>query len=123
MERRRCGQLAALAVAVCVGFATCRVVAQTESAVPASPSAAAGSGRVLFHESGCIYCHEWNGEGGHKGPALTHVRVRLNGEQIRHQIVDGGGAMPSFQDALTAQQVDALVLFLSTSETSAGHKP
>ncbi len=80
-----------------------------QSAPQAEPSA---SGLTLFHESGCSHCHQWNGDGGHKGPDLSHVDRRLKAGQIYHQIVEGGGAMPAFGDALTPQQIDTLVTFL-----------
>ena len=121
-RRRVCGMLVSVAAALgTLGFGW-RVVAQTEpEAAPAAVLVEAG--RVVFHESGCIYCHQWQGDGGHKGPDLTHVSRRLKAAQIRHQIVAGGGAMPSFEEALTSQQIEAVVLFLSTPEAGKGRKP
>ena len=82
------------------------------------PAAAPVSAIVLFRDSGCSHCHQWQGEGGHKGPDLTGVRKKLKVEAIRQQIVEGGGAMPAFGDALTPEQTDALVGLLENAPVS-----
>ena len=83
------------------------------SPTPASPPRSAA---VLFHEAGCEQCHGTNLAGTGKGPSLLTVGKVLKKDEIRRQIQDGGGEMPSFAGALQADEIDRLVEFLATKK-------
>lgn len=84
------------------------------SASRASPAASTLQGKQIFVDSGCAQCHGSSGLGTDKGPPLHDVRKRMKDEQVHRQIQDGGKSMPPFGDALTGQQIDELVAFLSS---------
>ncbi len=86
---------------------------QVSPEAPAAVAPPITDGRVAFHESGCSQCHQIGGVGGHKGPDLSGVGRRLKKDAIQKQIVQGGGAMPAFGDALPSEQIAALVNYLS----------
>jgi ubiquinol-cytochrome c reductase cytochrome b subunit len=70
-------------------------------------------GAQLFFERGCQYCHAVAGEGGEFGPDLTDVRKRMTEEMIAIRTINGIGFMPPYRDILTAEELDAIVAFLS----------
>lgn len=69
-------------------------------------------GATEFHEKGCVQCHAIGGIGGQKGPDLSGVGRRKNKKALRKQILEGGGAMPAFREALSGDEVEALVRYL-----------
>ncbi len=69
-------------------------------------------GAVIFEDSGCRHCHTVGATGGTKGPNLSGVGRRLNTDQIKKQIIDGGKQMPSFGEALQPSEIDDLVVYL-----------
>jgi mono/diheme cytochrome c family protein len=72
------------------------------------------NGAQLFHEKGCEQCHGVNGAGvPDKGPSLMTVGKRLKRPEIALQIQCGGGQMPSFAEAVTKDERNALVDFLA----------
>jgi ubiquinol-cytochrome c reductase cytochrome b subunit len=71
-------------------------------------------GAHLFHQMACQYCHSIKGLGGKVGPDLTFVGRRLNEQQMKIRIVNGGHNMPSFGQTLTKDQLDQIVAFLQT---------
>lgn len=73
-------------------------------------------GRSLFTTSGCPQCHGLDGLGTQKAPSLRDVRKRKTEDQIRLQIKEGGKSMPPFGEALTDDQVSALVEFLRSKD-------
>ena len=77
-------------------------------------------GSTTFHEKGCLQCHAIGGIGGHKGPDLSGVGRRKNKNALRQQILEGGGAMPAFREALTGDEVDALVRYLQHCRVKPG---
>jgi len=93
---------------------------------PAAPTtAAARLGQQVFQQS-CIGCHAVGDQGGKLGPNLTAFadRVKLAGilennpELLREWIANPslfkeGNRMPAFAGQLSAQQMDALVEYLS----------
>jgi ubiquinol-cytochrome c reductase cytochrome b subunit len=70
------------------------------------------AGVAIFQSSGCSHCHAINGQGGQKGPELTHVGGRLTKDEIWKQIVEGGGGMPAYKDVLSPQETTAVVRYL-----------
>jgi mono/diheme cytochrome c family protein len=81
------------------------------------------SGAQLFRERGCGQCHRIQGVGGHKGPDLSGVGLRLKPVRLRSQIVAGGGAMPAFGDVLPEAEIDSLVIFLRHCRTRTSRIP
>ena len=61
----------------------------------------------------CAYCHGSN-RGGGTGPRLSPMR--LNGEELRHILQYGRGAMPAFP-YFSEDKVDKLVSFLLSKHT------
>ena len=69
-------------------------------------------GSQLFFSQGCQYCHTVAGQGGTRGPELTHVRSRLTDAEIRHRILVSPEGMPSYAGKLTETQLQDLLAFL-----------
>src|SRR5882757_6869315 len=82
----------------------------TASAAPSGGQHTRGA--TLFSDTGCLHCHTIRNKGGTKGPNLSGVGRRLNEDQIRSQILDGGRQMPSFADILQKSETDDLVAYL-----------
>lgn len=83
-----------------------------------SPNAAASAGATLFRDKGCAYCHGANAQGTPKGPSLENVRKTMKPGKIVSQIKNGGQKMPSFEDALSNDEIAQLVAYLR-----AKHRP
>lgn len=88
------------------------------TAVTASTSTNRTAAQALFREKGCEHCHGVDGVGGDKGPNLSGVGRTLKPEQIRAQILNGGDAMPAFNDVLVPSETDVLVRYLSSRKKS-----
>jgi mono/diheme cytochrome c family protein len=70
-------------------------------------------GAVVFAESGCTHCHTIRDNGGgHKGPDLSGVGIRLTEAQMRQQILTGSKVMPSFKDSLQENELADLLAYL-----------
>jgi cytochrome c551 len=94
-------------------------------ASPSSPSASNSVSQPLegpeetvkLYRDNCISCHGTEMQG-NMGPDsnLQQVGSRLDKEQIRKQIENGGNLMPAFKSRLQPEQIEAL------SDWLAGHK-
>jgi ubiquinol-cytochrome c reductase cytochrome b subunit len=93
----------------------------TAQQVP-SDQALVFQGSRLFYDKGCEFCHTVNGQGGIRGPDLTHVADRLSQGEIAAKIANGPGAMPSYVNNLTPSDMAALLAFLE-SEAKRGSGP
>ncbi len=71
-------------------------------------------GALILQDKQCRNCHSIGGVGGLRGPALDSVATRLTYDQLVRQVVQGGGNMPAYGNALSADETTALVGFLST---------
>jgi ubiquinol-cytochrome c reductase cytochrome b subunit len=71
-------------------------------------------GALVFQGKQCRNCHSLAGHGGLRGPALDSIAARMTEDQITRQVLQGGGNMPSYGNALNPQQTTALVHFLLT---------
>lgn len=73
------------------------VSACSKQDTPASNSSASSAsisdGELLYKKS-CIACHGNNLEGG-VGPKLQKIGSKLRFDQIKNQIINGGGGMPA----------------------------
>jgi ubiquinol-cytochrome c reductase cytochrome b subunit len=86
------------------------------TAVVGAVSPAAAHGAQLFHDKGCLACHNIGGVGGARGPNLSTVGSRLSREQLTTRILNGGINMPAYGGTLTPQELDDLLAFLQTRQ-------
>ena len=75
-------------------------------------------GKALFAAAGCGGCHALAAADatGAVGPNLDETKPSQ--ELVVDRVTNGRGGMPSFQDQLTADQIDAIAAFVSTSAGS-----
>jgi len=71
-------------------------------------------GAIVFQNKQCRNCHEIGGQGGQRGPELDSVATRLTEDQLVRQVLQGGGNMPAYGNALSPAETTALVAFLKT---------
>jgi len=79
-------------------------------------------GALVFQAKQCHNCHSLDDRGGKRGPALDRVALRLNEDQLIHQVIQGGGNMPAYGKNLSPAETTALVAFLKTLHP-AGQSP
>ncbi|MDB4639419.1 cytochrome c, partial [bacterium] len=92
------------------------------ASVVASSDPAIVHGAELVHQKGCLYCHDINGYGGHRGPGLSDIGQRLTQPELIIRINNGGYNMPSFAASLTAAELADMVAFLETRTGAAVEK-
>ncbi|HXC95379.1 MAG TPA: cytochrome b N-terminal domain-containing protein [Edaphobacter sp.] len=71
-------------------------------------------GAIVLQDKQCRNCHSIGGEGGMRGPALDAVAAHMTEDQIIRQVLQGGGNMPAYGNALSPPETTALVRFLTT---------
>jgi ubiquinol-cytochrome c reductase cytochrome b subunit len=71
-------------------------------------------GALVLQGKQCRDCHSLGGLGGLRGPALDSIASRMTEDQIIRQVLQGGGNMPSYGNALNPSETTALVRFLLT---------
>ena len=71
-------------------------------------------GAIVLQDKQCRNCHSVGGEGGLRGPALDSVASHMTEDQIIRQVLQGGGNMPAYGNALNPSETTALVHFLLT---------
>jgi len=71
-------------------------------------------GAMVLQEKQCRNCHSLNNQGGQRGPALDSIASRMTEDQIIRQVLQGGGNMPAYGNALNPSETKALVSFLMT---------
>jgi ubiquinol-cytochrome c reductase cytochrome b subunit len=76
-------------------------------------------GALVFESKQCHNCHALGGIGGKRGPDLDEVAVRLTGDQLVRQVLQGGGNMPAYGKNLNPAETAALVAFLERLHPSA----
>jgi mono/diheme cytochrome c family protein len=110
----------AVYVAQCTGNPQCGVQAET-SAPPASTTTGGGkrasgapNGRQIFETAGCSGCHTLKNAGSHGnvGPNLDQLKPPF--AIVKHQVTNGGGAMPAFKGQLSPAQIDAVAKYVSS---------
>ena len=75
-------------------------------------------GALVFQSKQCHNCHALGDNGGKRGPALDAVAVRLTGDQLVRQVLQGGGNMPAYGKNLNPAETIALVAFLESLHPS-----
>jgi len=71
-------------------------------------------GALVLQNKQCRNCHSLNGVGGQRGPALDAIASRMTEDQMIRQVLQGGGNMPAYGNALNPSETKALVSFLMT---------
>lgn len=71
-------------------------------------------GALTIQSKQCRNCHMLGGTGGQRGPALDGIASRMTEDQIIRQVLQGGGNMPAYGNALSPSETKALVSFLET---------
>ena len=71
-------------------------------------------GALVLQDKQCRNCHSLDGVGGQRGPALDAIASRMTEDQIIRQVLQGGGNMPAYGNALNPSETLALVGFLTT---------
>jgi ubiquinol-cytochrome c reductase cytochrome b subunit len=71
-------------------------------------------GALVFQNKQCRNCHSLGGLGGMRGPALDAIATRMTEDQMIRQVLQGGGNMPAYGNALSPAETRALVGFLTT---------
>jgi ubiquinol-cytochrome c reductase cytochrome b subunit len=71
-------------------------------------------GAIVLQNKQCRNCHSLGGAGGLRGPALDAIAARMTEDQMFRQVLQGGGNMPAYGNALTPSETTALVRFLTT---------
>ena len=71
-------------------------------------------GALVLQNKQCRNCHAIGGTGGMRGPALDSIASRMTEDQIIRQVLQGGGNMPAYGNALNPSETTALVHFLLT---------
>jgi ubiquinol-cytochrome c reductase cytochrome b subunit len=72
-------------------------------------------GALVFQNKNCRNCHALEGIGGHRGPDLTRIGIKMTRNQLIDQISNGtpgGGNMPAYGKQVSPMEMDALVDFL-----------
>jgi ubiquinol-cytochrome c reductase cytochrome b subunit len=71
-------------------------------------------GALVLQDKQCRNCHSIGGAGGLRGPALDAIAARMTEDQMIRQVLQGGGNMPAYGNALNPSETTALVRFLTT---------
>ncbi len=78
------------------------------------------AGAKAFYDRGCEYCHRISGEGGIRGPDLSDAGDRLTKIQLKTRIFSGAENMPSYASKLRGNELEDLLVFLSSRRRGAG---
>lgn len=92
--------------------------AETTDAVDTDMDAGAVDGAAVFASAGCGGCHTLAaaGSGGSVGPNLDDARPDV--ETVVDTVTNGRGAMPSFSDQLSDDEIQAVAEYVSSSAGS-----
>jgi ubiquinol-cytochrome c reductase cytochrome b subunit len=71
-------------------------------------------GALVLQNKQCRNCHALDSSGGMRGPALDAIAARMTEDQMIRQVLQGGGNMPAYGNALSPAETRALVAFLMT---------
>ncbi|HET6601164.1 MAG TPA: c-type cytochrome [Gaiella sp.] len=79
-----------------------------------APAGDAAAGKQVFESAGCVACHTLADAGstGTVGPNLDDAKPAAT--LVVTRVTDGSGAMPSFKDKLTEQQIQDVAAYVSS---------
>jgi mono/diheme cytochrome c family protein len=115
------GLLAVFALASCGGEEETTPTPQTvEGPLPTEPAGGAGGegdpekGKAIFASAGCGSCHTLADAGttGQVGPKLDDAKPSM--ELVVERVTNGAGAMPSFKDRLSEQEIADVAAYVSS---------
>jgi len=91
------------------------VAGQNGYKAPVSFASLGTDGAKIFKGAGCAGCHTLKAAGstGTTGPNLDQLKP--SEAIVAHQVMVGGAKMPSFQNTLTAAQIQAVAKYVSSS--------
>lgn len=95
-------------LALCYVIQTGLVYSDEPGRTQLSPRAEAG--RRIFHERGCVNCHQLYGFGGFLGPDLTNAAERVTATRLQTLLTEGSSPMPAFH--MKAEEIAAVRAFL-----------
>lgn len=83
------------------------------STEPSAPAGDAGAGKQVFEMAGCVACHTLADAGstGTVGPNLDDVKPAA--AVVVEFVTNGAGAMPSFKDKLSEEQIQDVAAYVS----------
>jgi ubiquinol-cytochrome c reductase cytochrome b subunit len=112
------GGTAALVVLTIYGY---REPWSPDFGVPPLPTSVVGvaegpvaDGAKLVHSKGCLYCHDIDGYGGHRGPELSNIGNQLTRADLIIRINNGGYNMPAFAGSISSAELAQVLDFLET---------
>jgi len=81
----------------------------------AAPPGDAAAGKQVFESAGCVACHTLADAGstGTVGPNLDDAKPPAT--LVVTRVTEGAGAMPSFKDKLTEQQIQDVAAYVSAA--------
>ena len=119
---RRAFVLAVLAAALAIAVAGCggggdstTTEASTTTATTGATSGDAAAGKEVFASAGCGGCHTFSAAGSSGSVGPNPDDASPSHDHVVTQVTNGGGAMPSFKDDLTEQQIQDVAAFVSGS--------
>jgi mono/diheme cytochrome c family protein len=106
---------AALALALALLASGCGGDDDAAGTTAATGGGGAADGAAVFASAGCGGCHtlEAAGSSGQTGPNLDDLEPSK--DQVAEQVRTGGGGMPSFEDQLSEEEIDAVATYVSES--------
>lgn len=119
-----CGFVLALTVALagCGKSGTPSTAASSSpvsgGAASAAPTTAVSPTKLdaeAIAKANCISCHGAD-LAGKVGPNLQKIGAKLSRDQIKNQITNGGGGMPSMKNKLKPEEIDALADWLAAKK-------
>ena len=80
-----------------------------------APAGDAAAGKQVFESAGCVACHtlEDAGSTGTVGPNLDEAKPPAT--LVVTRVTEGAGAMPSFKDKLTEQEIQDVAAYVSSA--------
>ena len=88
---------------------------ETETTETAEGGGDAAAGKQVFESAGCVSCHTLSEAGatGTIGPNLDQAQPPA--ELVIERVTNGQGAMPSFEDSLSEQQIQDVAAYVSSA--------